>query len=165
MDDDDNINIWVACSDGDLSRVKQLLLEGCDVNAQDDSGYSPIHASVSYNHLDLVKFLLEQGASLKLQDEDGDFPLHVCETIPMFDLLVAAGADPMTVNFLGESLHKRLMDDHNDELLSHLMNHLVRAGLGSEMGVTVTAYSKNDDDDEEDMVERNEAEDDEDDDE
>ena len=33
-------NIWIASSDGDITRVQQLLNEGLDVNIQDDVGYS-----------------------------------------------------------------------------------------------------------------------------
>ena len=144
--EEEKANIWVAASDGDLSRVKQLLVEGVDVNAQDDSGYSPLHAAVSYDHLDLVRFLLSEGASLKLPDQDGDLPIHLCESPAMFDLLVEAGADPMAVNFIGESLHQKLLEDHNDDLLTHFLNYMMKVGLGPEMGVRVTAESRSEDD-------------------
>lgn len=35
-------NIWIASSDGDVTRVMELLSEGVSVNAQDDMGYSPL---------------------------------------------------------------------------------------------------------------------------
>lgn len=35
-------NIWCAASDGDMARVTALLSQGIDVNAQDDTGYSPM---------------------------------------------------------------------------------------------------------------------------
>ena len=36
-------NIWTASSDGDIGRVIQLLQEDpSQVNAQDESGYSPL---------------------------------------------------------------------------------------------------------------------------
>ena len=35
-------NIWIASSNGDISRVQQLLTEGINVNGQDDTGYSPM---------------------------------------------------------------------------------------------------------------------------
>jgi ankyrin repeat protein len=107
-------------------------------------GYSPIHAAVSYNHIELVRYLLSNGADLNLKDEDGDTPILVCETIDMFDVLVNAGADPAAAtNYLGESFHQKLLEDHNDELLSHYMNYMVRIGLGSDMNLVVTAHSEN----------------------
>lgn len=35
-------NIWVAVSNGDLDRVKEMLASGVSVNAQDEHGYSPL---------------------------------------------------------------------------------------------------------------------------
>lgn len=39
---DDKPNIWIAASDGDLSRVAELLQSGASVNAQDEFGYTPL---------------------------------------------------------------------------------------------------------------------------
>lgn len=42
-DDHESDNIWIAVSNGDLERVKYLVLnEGVSVNVQDDQGYSPM---------------------------------------------------------------------------------------------------------------------------
>ena len=38
----DGENIWVAASDGDLDRVRQLLTRGVAVNARDELGYNPL---------------------------------------------------------------------------------------------------------------------------
>jgi ankyrin repeat protein len=143
-DDENSNNIWIAASDGDLLQVKQFIQNGVDINSQDDAGYSPLHAAVSYGHGELIKYLLDNGANVKLPDQDGDLPIHCCETIPAFDLLVEAGADPMAVNFSGESLHQKLMEEHNDELLTYFMNYLVKKGLGGDIGVTFTAHSEAD---------------------
>ena len=35
-------NIWIASSNGDITRVQQLLNDGISVNCQDDAGYSPM---------------------------------------------------------------------------------------------------------------------------
>lgn len=40
--DNEPSNIWIAASDGDIDRVKQLISEGVSVNAQDETGYSPM---------------------------------------------------------------------------------------------------------------------------
>lgn len=43
VDDENDVkNIWIAASDGDIERVKQLLLEGIFINAQDEHGYSAL---------------------------------------------------------------------------------------------------------------------------
>jgi hypothetical protein len=39
---DEGENIWCSASDGDIARVTILLSQGIDVNAQDETGYSPM---------------------------------------------------------------------------------------------------------------------------
>ena len=40
--DNSDDNIWIASSNGDIERVKELLQSGVSVNAQDEYGYSPM---------------------------------------------------------------------------------------------------------------------------
>lgn len=57
--------------------------------AQDDHGYSLLHAAASYNHLDLLRSLLaEFNVPVDLKDEDGETALFVCETVECARLLV-----------------------------------------------------------------------------
>ncbi|KAF9360327.1 hypothetical protein BGX26_009797 [Mortierella sp. AD094] len=92
-------NIWLAASDGDLKAVKSFIEEkGVPVNAQDENGYSALHAAASYGHEDLITYLLEKGANVNIQDPDGDTPLFVCETVEIVKMLIDGGADATHVN-------------------------------------------------------------------
>ncbi|KAJ5833328.1 Ankyrin repeat-containing protein [Penicillium riverlandense] len=60
----------------DLHECLQLLLHaGCDVNAQDNIGRSPLHNSAAHN-LTITTALLENGADPMLMDDSGETPLH-----------------------------------------------------------------------------------------
>jgi len=133
-DEEDNEpeNIWVACTNGDEARLRQLLQEGFSVNAKDEFGYSPIHAAASYGQVDLLRVLLSLGADVNIRDNEGDTPLLVCETPEVFELLVAAGADATAVNTEGEGILKKAVDDDNDVLANYLVErfpHLAPAGF------------------------------------
>ncbi|KAG0367943.1 ankyrin repeat-containing domain protein [Gamsiella multidivaricata] len=92
-------NIWLAASDGDLAAVKKFVEEkGVSIDAQDENGYSTLHAAASYGHIELIKYLLAKGANVNIQDPDGDSPLFVCETVEIAEILVNAGADAKHVN-------------------------------------------------------------------
>ncbi|KAF9986485.1 hypothetical protein BGZ65_007456 [Modicella reniformis] len=92
-------NIWLAASDGDLEALKTFVEEkGVSVDAQDENGYSVLHAAASYGHKDLIKYLLEKGANVNIQDPDMDTPLFVCETVEIAKMLVEAGADAKHLN-------------------------------------------------------------------
>lgn len=63
------------------STTFRFLVEfGCDVNAQDSDGWSPLHCSASCNNLPMVKFLVESGACLFATTlSDHETPAEKCE--------------------------------------------------------------------------------------
>ncbi len=38
-----------------------------DVNAQDENGYSCLHAAASYGHLDLLRYLVQRGGNVNIR--------------------------------------------------------------------------------------------------
>lgn len=59
----------------------RFLVEfGCDVNAQDSDGWTPLHCAASCNNLAMVKFLVESGACLFAATlSDHETPAEKCE--------------------------------------------------------------------------------------
>lgn len=59
----------------------RFLVEfGCDVNAQDSDGWTPLHCAASCNNLAMVKFLVENGACLFAATlSDHETPAEKCE--------------------------------------------------------------------------------------
>ncbi len=49
-----------------------LTYLGINVNVQDEHGYAPLHAAVSWNNLEIVQFLLQSGANIHIKDVEGD---------------------------------------------------------------------------------------------
>ncbi|CAG8495163.1 24245_t:CDS:2 [Dentiscutata erythropus] len=94
-------NIWIAAGDGNIERA--LLSTGISPNIQDQNGYTPLAAAVSYNHIELVEFLLSQGADINFPDHDGDTALHLVETVEMAQKLLDLGADPFLTNSYGKT--------------------------------------------------------------
>ncbi|KAK8795962.1 hypothetical protein WA171_003928 [Blastocystis sp. BT1] len=82
----------VAAGDGNIDAVKRFLDSGVSPNAQDSSGYSPLHAAASYGHIDILELLVNRGGDVMLKDVDGDTPLHVCEDRTCAEFLLSHGA-------------------------------------------------------------------------
>jgi ankyrin repeat protein len=95
---DNDMNIWIASSDGNLDLVQQYLTT-LSVDSKDENGYTPIHAAASYGHYQLTLFLIDSKANINIQDSDGDTPLHVCQSLDVVKLLVERGSDPTIRNF------------------------------------------------------------------
>jgi ankyrin repeat protein len=101
-------NIWVLAGDGKLPELEHCIRAGgengnpMDVDVQDDSGYTPLHAACSYGHHSTVRILLDKySANVNITDTDGDTPLHLVEDLEMAALLIAHGADPHLRNLCG----------------------------------------------------------------
>ncbi|EQC28010.1 hypothetical protein SDRG_14282 [Saprolegnia diclina VS20] len=115
-------NIWVSASDGDMDAVKAYLAAGVSVDAQDENGYTPLQAAVSYNQTELVAYLLAQGAKVSLGDNDDETPLHFCESVEVAELLLDAGADLNVKNADGRTPLDAALDEDNEELRDFYVN-------------------------------------------
>ena len=54
--------LFDAAYDGDLDKVKQLLLEGANVSYRDHDGWTPCASAAAWGHTAIVKILLTNGA-------------------------------------------------------------------------------------------------------
>ncbi|KAG5925544.1 hypothetical protein E4U42_004186 [Claviceps africana] len=82
-------NIFVLAADNDPSLIPLLCENPSLASAQDEHGYSLIHAATSYNHIDLLRFLVNDlHVNVNLQDEDRETALFVVETQKVAAILV-----------------------------------------------------------------------------
>jgi ankyrin repeat protein len=108
--DDDALH--AAAQNGDLERLRDLLARGCDLNAFDDLGKTPLHYAAAADRPEVVRYLLERGANVNAHHAPsiGNTPLRdVAEncSLRMATLLVDAGADPTIPGWMQlTALHK-----------------------------------------------------------
>ncbi|KAI9219135.1 ankyrin repeat-containing domain protein [Blastocladiella britannica] len=139
-------NIWIACADGDLSTVKGMVESGQYApNAQDENGYSPLHAAASYDHMALVDYLLGKDASLvHLVDEDGDTPLHAVESEVMARRLIEAGAVVDAKNSEDQTPLEVAFDDDRAEVVAYLMAQYEERGIALPESVLMEQAARDD---------------------
>ena len=72
-----------------VETMKFILHAGCDVNAVNTEGNTPLHLAVTFKPADpeevvilseMLLLLLDIGADPKLVNKNGQTPLHICET-------------------------------------------------------------------------------------
>lgn len=54
-----------------------LLKEGCDINAVDNDGNTPMHISVMYASKECSKFLIDNGADMSIRNNNGKTPRDI----------------------------------------------------------------------------------------
>ena len=69
--------LTLSAENGHDSLVRNLILQGVNVNYQDDSGRSALHFAASSNHIQCGILLVEAGADLRLMDRDSRTPLNL----------------------------------------------------------------------------------------
>ncbi|KFG86629.1 ankyrin repeat protein [Metarhizium anisopliae] len=98
-------NTFLLAADNSPSLLPLLRENPNLAAAQDEHGYSLLHAAASYNHLDLLRALvLEFHVDVNMKDEDDETALFVVETLEAAKVLVEElgvdahhkGADGMT---------------------------------------------------------------------
>lgn len=90
--------LWRASCDGDIYRVRLLILLGSDVNYTCGSG-SPLHAAAYNGDVKLMKILLSHGAIVDKEAKFGITPLYEARSnrhLEAEQLLLSLGANPDT---------------------------------------------------------------------
>ncbi len=85
-----------AAVNGDLAGVQAELDKGADVNAKNNSGWTPLHIAAYVGLKEIAKLLLAKGADVYAKDSIGVTPLHYAAwngRTEIAELLIAAGAD------------------------------------------------------------------------
>ncbi|KAG9943476.1 hypothetical protein KCU85_g8660, partial [Aureobasidium melanogenum] len=114
---DDSALHWAvrAEKDDNLYAIVELLLEkGCDVNARNGHGCTPLHTYLSLKRgkENVVRLLLSRGADINVQDNDGDTVLNCLADCPhasetMLELLLENKVNVSLANLDGMTpLHK-----------------------------------------------------------
>jgi len=77
----DLTSLMVASRDGDVTKIKDLLIEGHDINFKNKLGFTCLMvASHCLFNAETVKLLLENGADPFIKDQKGKYSLDFCVT-------------------------------------------------------------------------------------
>jgi len=82
-------NPYLLAADNKPELLPLLRNKPSLASAQDEHGYSLVHAAASYNHIDLLRTLVNEfSVNVNVRDEDGETPLFVVETVEAARVLV-----------------------------------------------------------------------------
>nr|XP_015208876.1 PREDICTED: ankyrin repeat domain-containing protein 29 isoform X2 [Lepisosteus oculatus] len=69
--------LMVASYSGHYESVRELIMQGADINLQRETGSTALFFAAQQGHNDIVKLLFEFGASTEFQTKDGATPLFL----------------------------------------------------------------------------------------
>ena len=61
---------------GNITKVQELIVQGVDLNVQDEYGYTALIWAASYSNPDIAKVLLDAGADKTIKDYEGHDALY-----------------------------------------------------------------------------------------
>ncbi|MCR5732701.1 MAG: ankyrin repeat domain-containing protein [Sphaerochaetaceae bacterium] len=131
------------------SEIKALVEDGADVNCHNEWGLSPVMLAAQYNHcVAIVKALIDLGADIhEAEPKYRSNSLHLAannsDNPKMIEVLLAAGADIDTRNYLGETA--LVMAVNNNEA-TRVATQLIKSGADVNatdyQGHSVLEYAK-----------------------
>ncbi len=93
-----------------VDRIRELILDGADVNAKNDKGWTSLHGMCRGRRIsmspEIFTLLIEAGADVNARDNDGYTPLMLAcgkESAEIVTLLIEAGADVNVKNDYGKT--------------------------------------------------------------
>ncbi|KAH0171452.1 hypothetical protein KCU67_g2167, partial [Aureobasidium melanogenum] len=124
---------WAVRAEKDdnlYATTERLLDEGCDVNAKNDNGCTPLHTYLSLKRgkENVVRLFLSRGADINIQDNDGDTVLNC--------LPLCSEASETTLALLLE--HKADANLAGNEGLTPL-HKLARSGFATQLSMLLKA--------------------------
>ncbi|QUG43105.1 ankyrin repeat domain-containing protein [Psychrobacillus sp. INOP01] len=96
--------LFEAVEEKEFDKVKELLDNGVDINAQDPQGRTGIMIATYANDVEMVKLLIDAGADVDIQDDMLNNPFLYAGAEGYMDILklmISAGADPTITNRYG----------------------------------------------------------------
>jgi len=116
-----------ACETGNSEKIKDILLQGADINQRFERGLTPIHVASMFGHREVVARLQQAGADVNTLSDEGVTPLHLAclkGRLNIVVLLLSFGARPNVKDKLGNtSLHLAVSGQNTPkELIESLLD-------------------------------------------
>uniref|UniRef100_A0A0G4HXC6 Uncharacterized protein n=1 Tax=Chromera velia CCMP2878 TaxID=1169474 RepID=A0A0G4HXC6_9ALVE len=94
--DEKTAALFLGCWTGDTETVRRSLMEGAEIECDDEEGAPPLFTAVAFENAEVVSLLILNGACLESTNKDSDTPLLFAvrrNSVEMARLLIGNGAE------------------------------------------------------------------------
>lgn len=136
--------LYIAARNGYADMVSMLLSLGCNVNAKQSTGSTPLHGASFYSHGHVVQLLLECGADPTLKNNYNSTPAEEASA-DLLTLFEQIGKDSLYITH-GSLLAKKLIDrvtyitDDKNEIIARRFHRALTKNLPKEAQTWVHAF-------------------------
>ena len=115
------MSLLEAARKGLKDDVLGLIQSGSDINIKYQSGWTPLHLALQFNHMEIASVLVNHGPDVNAKNKDGRTPLHLAVQVESKDLtnaILEKGADVNVKDNRGFTSLHLAVDFDNQELVS-----------------------------------------------
>jgi len=124
--DDTNDKFITSCAKGELSKVRNYLKRGVDINARNRARWTALAYACRYGHRDIIKLLVENGADVNQTVNTGSTPLYLALNEGYYDIadyLIKHKADVNIADIMGMSPLAWAVKNGNLKMTKYLVEH------------------------------------------
>ena len=142
-------NYSIRSVEDKTTQIKDLILQGADVNTQDEYGSTALHFATANGVKELVEFLIAKGVDVNICRNAGDNPLLSAiagkhrEHRAIAKLLIEKGIDPNTKNLWGYTPLQWAGAEGDKEFVELLLIHQADPNAKDILGRSCLQYAKN----------------------
>ncbi|KAJ9592428.1 hypothetical protein L9F63_015844, partial [Diploptera punctata] len=140
--------LHMCCLGGYVECCRKFLQAGVDLDAQDNTGKTPLHLAgffVIYCSVDCLDLLVSSGANFQLQDAQYRIPLHYAAAqgqYPCVYALVGIGSQVNKQDVDGcTPLHQAAAQDVDGKCVEYLLQHKADPRIRDNQGYTAIHYA------------------------
>ncbi len=136
--------LCLAIDQGYLETAKYLINLGCDINLQDEDGWTPLMYASFCNYIDIVTLLLSKNVDVNVKNNYGKTALiFACKSnYPVIvELLLKYGADSNIKNSDGRTILINACLEGNIEIVKMLIKYGANANIIDNYGKSACDYA------------------------
>jgi len=136
--------LFESVKGNDIDKVKKLIEQGVNINAEDYIGWRPLHWAVHKGNINITELLVKAGAEINSKTKTQcDTPLHIAawENYPdIAKLLIKHGADLNAENMYGIAPIHYVVQHNNPEVVDFFIKNGADVNARDKCGWTPLHY-------------------------